>query len=84
MGSVGAPTEWAGALVIRSLALETPFNLEPMHRCPFTLTHLLVSSGCAKLIPSEALTLSRATMSGGENKVWAGGGLSPGSPIHAV
>lgn len=63
--AVWGPTKWSGEFVIRSLALKTPFLSEPMHCSLFTQTHLLPSSSCAKLILSEALTLSWATMSGG-------------------
>ncbi len=52
-------------LSLDHFAMETPFLLELMHFCLFTHSHLLRSSSCAKLILSEALTLSCATMSGG-------------------
>lgn len=64
--------------------MKTPFVLELMHCCLFIQTHLLLSSSCAKLILSEALTLSWATMSVGA--VEKGGSLcsSPSSTLFRV
>lgn len=62
---VWGPTKWAGEFAIRSLALETP--LSSWSYCTAVYSHGLISSpssSCAKLILSEALTLSWATMSG--------------------
>lgn len=72
----------AGELVIGSLALGTPFLSEPMRRSLFTQARLLPSSRCAKLILSEALTLSWATMSGGAAE--KGGSLGSPHPSHCL
>lgn len=72
----------AGELVIGSLALGTPFLSVPMRRSLFTQARLLPSSRCAKLILSEALTLSWATMSGGAAE--KGGSLGSPHPSHCL
>lgn len=81
---VRGPTKWAGEFAIRSLALGTPFPSELMHCCLFTQTHLLPSSGCAKLILSEALTLSWATMSGGAGGKKGAPCAAPSSAVFRV
>lgn len=58
-------TKWTENLLLDHLHWKPPFLLQLKHRCPFTRTHLPLSSSCAKLILSEALTLSWSTMSGG-------------------